>query len=96
MDVPTQIYFPAISIYKQATVRVNFGPTFIIKPDISLNYLPISELQPLSVEDRKEHDLRILTIRKERDERLKAQEAERLASQSVMEADDRQMSVESL
>ncbi|RYY72402.1 hypothetical protein EON63_20910 [archaeon] len=52
-DIPFGVYFPALSLYKQAVVRVNFGPSFIIKPDIMMPFLPVSELQPLNPQDRK-------------------------------------------
>jgi len=50
-EVPPGIYFPALSLYMQAVVRVNFGPTFIEKYEIS-GVQAISELQPMNPEDR--------------------------------------------
>lgn len=52
-EIPFGVYYPAISLYRTAVVRVNFGPTFIIRPELPATYLPISELQPLNPEDRK-------------------------------------------
>lgn len=63
-EVPFGVYFPAVSLYCKAVVRVNFGPTFIIKPDLSTAFLPISELQPFNPEDRKVHEALIASIRK--------------------------------
>lgn len=40
-------------------------------PVVELSYIAISELQPLSVEDRKIHDARIAAIQQEREERLR-------------------------
>jgi hypothetical protein len=36
----------------QGVVRVNFGPTFIVKYDIQDKVNPISELQPMNPEER--------------------------------------------
>jgi hypothetical protein len=64
-DVPKGIYYPAISLYNDANVRVNFGPSFIIKHDI-YGANAISELQPLSPEDRKVHEKYVLQARLDR------------------------------
>lgn len=51
-EIPQGVIFPAISLYRQARVRVNFGPTFIIKPEIH-GANAVSEVQPMNPEDRK-------------------------------------------
>ena len=51
-EIPFGVYFPAISLYMKANVRVNFGPSFIIKHNI-YGANAISELQPMNSEDRK-------------------------------------------
>jgi hypothetical protein len=65
LEIPRAMFFPAISLYMKAHVRVNFGPSFVVKPNIS-GYLPVSEVQPMSMHDRKIHEQRISTIRAER------------------------------
>ena len=51
-EIPSGVYFPAVSLYMEAQVRVNFGPSFILKHDIySAN--AYSEAQPMSPDDRK-------------------------------------------
>lgn len=52
-QVPSRIYFPAVSLFMEARVRVNFGPSFIIKPEISTYFNPVSEIQPMSPVDRR-------------------------------------------
>ncbi|KAM7542570.1 hypothetical protein Aperf_G00000012881 [Anoplocephala perfoliata] len=42
-DIYAGVYFPTISIYKSATVSVNFGPDFKYPPPNSENWLPMSE-----------------------------------------------------
>jgi len=64
-DVPPGVYFPAVSLYMDAAVRVNFGPRFILQHNI-YGANAVSEVQPLSPEDRKIHEARILKIRRER------------------------------
>ena len=80
-DIIQGVYYPAISLYKYACVRVNFGPFFIYPynyvqkiaaslenlndtaeaaaNNFSSQYfvgtLPVSELQPMSVEQKKIH-----------------------------------------
>ena len=61
-EIPLGVYFPAVSVYMKARVRVNFGPSFIIKHDI-FNANAVSEVQPMNPEDRRAHDVRIATIR---------------------------------
>ena len=67
-EIENGVYFPAVSLYKQVTlcrilrgtltklhqasVTVNFGPSFILRHDI-YGANAISELQPLSPEERK-------------------------------------------
>jgi len=58
------VYFPAISLYGEAEVRVNFGPSFILRHDV-YGANAVSEINPLSPEDRKVHELRIAGIREE-------------------------------
>ncbi len=41
-DIYAGCYFPAVSIYKQATVRVNLGPDFKFPPPESENWQPVS------------------------------------------------------
>lgn len=41
-DIYAGAYYPAISIYKSATVSVNFGPDFKYPPQESENWLPMS------------------------------------------------------
>ena len=54
--VPNGVYYPAISLYMGATVKVNFGPNFIYPPrklPTGLKFRPMSNLcqPPLSVEE---------------------------------------------
>ena len=65
-EIPQGIYYPAISLYNKAAIRVNFGPSFILEHDI-YGATAISELQPLSPEDRKVHEKNIQDIRRERE-----------------------------
>ena len=65
VEIPLGIYYPAVSLYSKARIRVNFGPSFILEHDIS-GANAISELQPLSPEDRKVHEKLILEIRASR------------------------------
>jgi len=69
LEVPQGIYYPALSLFNKAAVRVNFGPSFILKHDI-YGANAISELQPLSPEDRRVHEKLVLEIRKERQLRM--------------------------
>jgi len=64
IEIAQGIYYPAISLYNAASVRVNFGPSFILKHDI-YGANAISELQPLSPEDRKIHEKLISQIRQD-------------------------------
>ncbi|VDL62821.1 unnamed protein product [Hymenolepis diminuta] len=41
-DIYAGVYFPTISIYKSASVAVNFGPDFKYPPPESENWLPVS------------------------------------------------------
>jgi Set1/Ash2 histone methyltransferase complex subunit ASH2 len=61
-EIPLGVYFPAVSVYMQAHVRVNFGPSFLLKHDI-FGANAVSEVQPMNPEDRKAHDARIAGIR---------------------------------
>ena len=79
-EIPPGVYYPAVSLYMKAIVSVNFGPSFIIKPDTShiftktesgnsknpIAIIPVSELQPMSPDDRKIHEARIATIKEKR------------------------------
>jgi Set1/Ash2 histone methyltransferase complex subunit ASH2 len=54
--VPNGVYYPAISLYMGATVKVNFGPNFIYPPrklPTGLKFRPMSNLcqPPLSIEE---------------------------------------------
>jgi len=54
--VPDGVYYPAISLYMGATVKVNFGPNFVYPPrklPTGLKFRPISKLcqQPISIEE---------------------------------------------
>jgi len=54
--VPDGVYYPAVSLYMGATVKVNFGPKFIFPPrklPAGLKFRPMSSLckQPASVEE---------------------------------------------
>jgi len=33
-EIPLGVYFPAVSLYMYSSVRVNFGPSFILTHDI--------------------------------------------------------------
>lgn len=66
-DIPAGIYFPAVSLYMKANVRVNFGPSFIKRPDI-VGVNAVSELQPMNPEDRKLHEQMITAIKQLRGE----------------------------
>ena len=61
-EIPQGVYFPAVSVYKTAQVRVNFGPSFILRHDI-YGANAVSEVQPMSPNDRKFHEQRILEVR---------------------------------
>mmetsp|Transcript_9520 Transcript_9520/g.21447 ORF Transcript_9520/g.21447 Transcript_9520/m.21447 type:complete len:223 (+) Transcript_9520:244-912(+) len=67
-EVPLGVYFPAVSLYMDANVRVNFGPRFIKRPDLA-NVHPVSDLQPLSQEERKIHEQHIDAIKHARGEK---------------------------
>eukprot|EP00607_Mallomonas_marina_P010688 CAMPEP_0182421978 /NCGR_PEP_ID=MMETSP1167-20130531/7571_1 /TAXON_ID=2988 /ORGANISM="Mallomonas Sp, Strain CCMP3275" /LENGTH=150 /DNA_ID=CAMNT_0024599659 /DNA_START=711 /DNA_END=1160 /DNA_ORIENTATION=- len=60
-ELPEGIYYPAISLYGQAAVRVNFGPSFLLKYDLP-GCIAVSELHPMSSVHRKVHDDLISTI----------------------------------
>ena len=62
-EIPQGVYFPAVSVFKTAQVRVNFGPSFILRHDI-YGANAVSEVQPMSPDDRKVHEQRILDVRK--------------------------------
>ena len=61
-EIPSGIFFPAVSLFKAAKVRVNFGPSFILPYDL-YGANAVSEVQPMSPEDRKVHEQRIADIR---------------------------------
>jgi len=61
-EIPLGVYFPAVSVYMQARILVNFGPSFLLKHDI-FGANAVSEVQPMNPEDRKAHDARIASIR---------------------------------
>jgi hypothetical protein len=63
-EITQGIYFPAVSIYKTAQVRINFGPSMIFRHNI-YGANAVSEVQPMSPEDRKEHEKRIQGMRDE-------------------------------
>lgn len=79
-EIPQSVYYPAVSLYMKAIVSVNFGPSFIIKPETShiftkietgtskipISIIPVSELQPMSPDDRKVHEARISAIKERR------------------------------
>ena len=68
-EVPPGIYFPAISMYMKGHVRVNFGPSFLLKPTITgCGFNPVSEVQPMAKQDRVLHEQRIARIKEERAE----------------------------
>lgn len=58
-EIPSIGYYPAISIYNKAIVRVNFGPCFIENYNIEDVY-SVSELQPLSHENKLVRNFTIL------------------------------------
>lgn len=60
-DIPCGVYFPAISLYMKAVVNVNFGPNFILCHD-RFDAISVSEVQPMSVADKKYHEERILAM----------------------------------
>lgn len=66
-QLPLGIYFPAISLFNRAQVRVNFGPSFILKHEI-FGANAVSEVQPMSPDDRRLHEKMIFEIRKARAE----------------------------
>ena len=41
---PLQVYYPAVSLYKAATVTFNFGPTFQFPPPANCSARPACEL----------------------------------------------------
>lgn len=57
------VYYPAVSLYMEAEVSVNFGPTYIVKPATALFMNAVSELSPMSPEDRQKHEQRIAQIK---------------------------------
>jgi len=61
-EIPLGVYFPACSLYMNSRVRVNYGPSFILRHDI-YNANAVSEVQPMNPDDRKSHDVRIAGIR---------------------------------
>lgn len=63
-EITPGIYFPAVSLFQEAVIRVNFGPTFICKYELVTNFNPMSELQPMSPADRKIHDTTVAGIKK--------------------------------
>eukprot|EP01034_Spumella_vulgaris_P038652 gene38652-47738_t len=68
-DIPPAVYFPAISLYMKAEVRVNFGPSFIVRGHDIFGANAVSELQPMNPDDRKAHEARIVAIREAREQR---------------------------
>ena len=61
--LPPAVYLPAISVYNRAKVRANFGPSFIYEHQLS-GVNAVSEMQPMSPEDRRVHDEEIRSERK--------------------------------
>ena len=61
-EIPKGVYFPAVSLYMHAGIRVNFGPSFILKHE-TFGANAVSDEQPMNPEDRKLHDIRIANIR---------------------------------
>jgi hypothetical protein len=61
-EILPAVYMPAISLFMRARVRVNFGPSFILKYNL-YGANAVSEVQPMSIEDRREHDQNIARIR---------------------------------
>lgn len=70
-EIPQGSYLPAVSLFKSAQARVNFGPSFILRHDI-YGANAVSEVQPMSPEDRKLHEQRVLNIRQSRAQSLTA------------------------
>ena len=63
--VPHGVYLPAISLYKRARARANFGPSFIYQAACdSLSATAVSEVMPMSHEDRVSHEVTIARLRK--------------------------------
>ncbi|VEN39220.1 unnamed protein product [Callosobruchus maculatus] len=54
-------YYPTISLHKNVTVSVNFGPTFKFTPSTDLNYKPMSERGEEAICDQTLADLIYLT-----------------------------------
>lgn len=62
-EIPSGVYFPAVSLYQTSQVRCNFGPSFIIRHDI-YGANAVSEVSPMAPEDRRVHEQRIAEIRR--------------------------------
>ena len=43
-DIWAELYYPAVSLYKGATVSMNFGPTFKFPPEEDTNMRPVCDL----------------------------------------------------
>ncbi|CAH2002336.1 unnamed protein product [Acanthoscelides obtectus] len=54
-------YYPTISLHKNVTVSVNFGPTFKCTPSTDLNYKPMSDRGEEAICDQTLADLIYLT-----------------------------------
>lgn len=61
-QLPSAVYYPAVSLYMKACVRVNFGPSFIIKPTSLHGAMAMSEVQPMSPLARKVRLSQLLLI----------------------------------
>eukprot|EP01033_Poteriospumella_lacustris_P003082 gene3082-2258_t len=61
-EIKPGIYFPAISIFMQGNVRVNFGPKYIVGHQLTGSVQPVSELQPFHPRDRQVHDREVLEL----------------------------------
>ena len=65
VEIPLGVYFPAIAVYQYARVRMNFGPSFILQHDI-YGANALSEVQPMSPQDRRDHEVEIAARRQAR------------------------------
>jgi len=70
------VYFPAVSLFNRAKVSANFGPSFIFEPQFDIRRgetgtmsshpnppNAVSEVQPMSPDQRKVHEEKILFLR---------------------------------
>jgi len=64
-DIGIGVFFPALSLFNNAQVLVNFGPSFVFDKCLPLGTNAVSELQPMSPQDRLVHEANIAELRKE-------------------------------